>query len=322
MVGPAVPTGQAPVLVSVIVPVRNAAGTLSETLDAVERQTLPQECYELLVVDDRSTDESRSLVRANDLARLVEMPRRGGSYAARNLGLDHARGEVIAFTDADCRPASDWLQEGLSDLDAQAAELLGGYIEVPLGPRPSITELLDVCWHFDQAHTLQLGFVANANLFARRAVFDRVGRFDGDLHSHGDREFCRRATAHGFKLAYSPRAVIVHPPRTRARQAVAKAFRLGVGRAQTDISPGRFGSRRADRPRSLSRTPQALTGKVRDLIAGPEVFGVHRVRSQGYEPSRSQLILIQLGAYLLIDLPQMAGYLVGRIRARRTPHPS
>jgi GT2 family glycosyltransferase len=307
-----------PVLVSVIIPARNAARTLPDTLEALEQQTLPREGYELIVVDDRSTDDTRALVRASNLARLVEMPRRGGSYAARNLGLDHARGEVLAFTDADCHPMDDWLQRGVSDLDEHAADLLGGYIDLPLRPHPSVTELLDVCYYLDQARFAQMGFAATANLFVRRAVFDRVGPFDGTLTSNGDREFCLRATAHGFTFAYSPRTVIVHPPRTRAREAVEKSFRLGIGRAQTGRRNGAEGRGQAKRSTSgLGRRLLRLASRVWALVAGPEVFGIHRVRLQGYEPSRTQLVRIQLAAYLMVDLPGMIGYLVGRISAPR-----
>jgi glycosyltransferase involved in cell wall biosynthesis len=306
-------------LVSVIIPARNAARTLQEALDALERQTLPRESYEVLVVDDRSTDETPALVRASNLARLVEMPRRGGSYSARNLGLEHSRAEVIAFTDADCRPVGDWLRQGLSDLDAHGADLLGGYIDVPLGADPSIPELLDVCWHLDQARFHQMGFAVTANLFVRRAVFDGVGGFHRKLTSNGDREFCSRAASRGFKLAYSPGAAIVHPPRTTARQTVRKGFRLGVGLAQTEIRARRAGEgARANLSRSgLMRSWLGFVKKIpRRLLVGPHVFGIHRVRSQGYEPSRMQLIMMQLAAYLLIDMPRTAGYLFGRVSAR------
>jgi cellulose synthase/poly-beta-1,6-N-acetylglucosamine synthase-like glycosyltransferase len=298
----------------VIIPARNAARTLPSTLEALERQTLAGDSYEVLVIDDGSTDRTAALVQACDLARVVQMPRRGGSFAARNLGLRHARGEIIAFTDADCLPAPDWLQHGLSDLDTHAADLLGGRIDVPLRPRPSVPELLDVCWHLDQAHTLQIGFVATANLFVRSAVFERVGTFDGRLISTGDREFCWRATAHGSRLAYSPRAVVVHPPRTRAGQGVRKAFRLGFGRAQREVfAPGTAPRAEAERQRSgLRRRWLRLPGTFWALIGRGEMFGIHRLRSQGYEPSRRQLLLIRLSAYLLFDLPEMTGYLVGR----------
>jgi glycosyltransferase involved in cell wall biosynthesis len=110
------------VVVSVIIPARNAVGTLSDALEALELQTLPRESYEIHVVDDGSTDGTPALVRASSRARLLEMPRRGGSYAARNLGLEHAHGEVIAFTDADCRPAENWLRQGLEGLDEAGLE--------------------------------------------------------------------------------------------------------------------------------------------------------------------------------------------------------
>jgi hypothetical protein len=315
-------SGHAPA-VSVIIPARNASRTLPGTLAALARQTLSRESFEVLVVDDRSSDDTAALVRASGFARLVEMPRRGGSYAARNLGLDHARGGVIAFTDADCRPAADWLAHGLADLRGQAAELLGGRIDLPLRPRPSVAELADVCWHLNQARFVQMGFAATANLFVRRAVFDRIGRFNERLASNGDRELCLRATAHGFRLAYSHGAVVVHPPRARARDAVRKGFRLGLGRAQTDVF-GQFPAPRSA-PKPVGAGPgrrlRAAIRKLRGLVTGPQVFGIDRVLSQGYVPSPMELVRIELAAHLLIELPEAAGYVAGRLGARRTaPH--
>src|ERR1041384_5139232 len=93
--------------VSVIVPVWNDAERLGHCLHALEKQTYPAESYEVIVVDNGSTDSVACLVAAYGRARLVS-EQRPGSYAARNTGLNLARGQVIAFTDADCLPAPDW----------------------------------------------------------------------------------------------------------------------------------------------------------------------------------------------------------------------
>ena len=175
-------------------------------------------------------------------------------------------------------------------------------------------ELLDVCRHLDQPRYFRMGFAATANLFARREVLKRLGGFDGALSSNGDRELCLRATAHGFKLAYSPQAVVVHPPRTRARQAMEKSFRLGIGLAQTRGGPAGTWNGSNPEPAGPPRGWRKLAGKRAALLAGPEVFGIECIRSQGYEPSRAELVLIQLAGYGLMDLPRVAGYLAARIR--------
>jgi hypothetical protein len=303
-----------PLPLSVIVPARNAAGTLQTTLDALGRQTLPRESYEVLLVDDRSSDGTEMLIGRFPHVRLLRMPARGGSYAARNLGLDHARGAVIAFTDADCRPAADWLESGLSELEALGADLLGGHIDVPLHRLPSLAELLDVSQHLDQARLVERGFAVTANLLVRRAVFDRIGPFNGRLISSGSREFCLRARDDGFRLAYSGRTVVVHPPRTRAGQLVRKGFRLGVGRAQVELF-GRGPAREVEpkRPQPGADLPRGARRYLRALINGPEIYGIDRVRSLGHDPTAGRRILMAVAGYLWIDLPRSMGYLATRL---------
>ncbi len=97
------PTGAAKPSISVIVPVYNAAGCLHRSLRSVLRQTLPD--FELIAVDDCSTDESAEILRGyralDDRVRVFSTVRNGGPGAARNVGLGHARGRYIAFLDSD-----------------------------------------------------------------------------------------------------------------------------------------------------------------------------------------------------------------------------
>lgn len=98
---------------SVIVPVLNRAGTLRDLLAAMARQDYPRTGFELVICDDGSTEDIAAVVKvaADELGlRLTYLRQpRGGAGRARNLGLAHASGEIVAFTDSDCLPESSWL---------------------------------------------------------------------------------------------------------------------------------------------------------------------------------------------------------------------
>lgn len=290
--------------VTVIVAARNAQDTMPELLDALAGQTLPRDRYEAIVVDDCSTDGTAEIIRRHGFAKLLRTPERGGAYVARNLALSEARGEVIAITDADCRPSERWLESGLADLEALGADVLGGHIEVPLRPSPTIAELVDFARYLDQQRALgERGFAATANLIAGREVFDKVGPFNESLISGGDSEWCERATEAGYGIAYSERASVYHAPRLTPADLARKAYRMGVGRAQINAH-GHGRSRQ--RVRIWSRPGAYLVKR--------KVYGVERVYARGYLPSRRELVQMSLGQYFFVQLPLIAGNLAGSLR--------
>jgi glycosyltransferase involved in cell wall biosynthesis len=125
-----VSTNDMPLFVSVIVPVWNDAERLRHCLQALEAQTYPHDLYEVIVVDNHSTERIGHVVSRYAHARLVHETR-PGSYAARNAGMASARGKIIAFTDADCIPASDWLEKGVGHLTlTEGCAVLAGRIEI------------------------------------------------------------------------------------------------------------------------------------------------------------------------------------------------
>lgn len=213
---------------SVIVPVRDAAATLGDCLDGLAVQQLTGVDIEVIVVDNGSQDGTPQLAREHPLQPRVITESRPGSYAARNAGLAVAQGEAVAFTDGDCYPNPTWLASGLRAL--QTADLVAGRVRPRLSSAPTRWERFDAGHHVDQRKYVEvLGFGATANLFVRREVFDRVGVFDGTLRSGGDREFCNRATAAGFRLAYAGDAEVTHRSRRTAAETWRLHRRLGVG---------------------------------------------------------------------------------------------
>jgi glycosyltransferase involved in cell wall biosynthesis len=138
-----------PPFVSVIVPVFNDARRLVGCIEGLRGQSYPSERFEVLVIDNGSTDDPAAAVDRHGLVRLMVEPK-PGPYAARNLGIAKASGEVLAFTDADCVPAPEWLEAGVRELNALSADVLGGAIEVmPRVPRrPNPAELYEMLYGY------------------------------------------------------------------------------------------------------------------------------------------------------------------------------
>jgi GT2 family glycosyltransferase len=219
--------------VSVVVPVRNGARTLPACLDALGRQEpIADVTVEVIVVDNGSTDASREIARKHPAVTRVVTEPRTGSYAARNAGLAVAAGDLIAFTDADCIPAPDWLRRGIDEV-CRGLDLVAGHVSPRVREEPSLWERFDAGHHVDQRKYVEiLGFGATANLFVRRHVLDGVGMFDAAMASGGDLELCRRAVAAGFELAYAPYAVVTHGTRRTALETWRLHRRLGAGLRQ------------------------------------------------------------------------------------------
>lgn len=95
--------------ISVIVPCFNSEQYIGECIESLLSQTYPRGNYEIIIVDNNSTDSSPEIVKKYSEVKLLTEERKG-SYAARNRGLKEAGGRIIAFTDSDCAPETDWLE--------------------------------------------------------------------------------------------------------------------------------------------------------------------------------------------------------------------
>ena len=213
--------------VSVIIPVRNGSSQLLVLLDAIERQvgTKPAQ---VIVVDNASTDDTAEVARAHALKPLVLHEPIPGSYRARNTGAAKATSEVLAFTDADCLPSPHWLAEGLKHIDA-GADLVGGGVVPDLGEGETVWAKYDAIFYLRQEHNVGGGFAATANLFVKRAVFEKVGGFDADFMSGGDHDFSIRALATGATLVYAGEASVGHVCRRTMTEVWKLQKRIGGG---------------------------------------------------------------------------------------------
>jgi glycosyltransferase involved in cell wall biosynthesis len=195
---------------SVIIPHYNDLARLEACLAALDRQTRRPD--EVIVADNGSPEGVEVLKGAiAGRARLVVEPSRGAG-PARNAGVAASTGDVLAFTDADCLPRPEWIERGLSALER--FDLVGGAMEVIVPDEQAITpaEAFECVFAFDnRAYVETKGFSVTANLFLRRAVFDRTEGFRVGVPE--DLDWCRRATGLGFRLGYAADALVGHPAR-------------------------------------------------------------------------------------------------------------
>ncbi len=215
--------------VSTIIPVLNDPERLQLCLEALENQTYPKHLYEVLVIDNGSDESIEPVVRQFKQAKmLVETAL--GSYTARNQGILQAQGEVLAFTDADCIPHSDWLEKGTEHLlSVPNCGLVGGKIQFFFkNPnRPNAAELYDQFFFLQQEYYLEhQQFAATANVFTYKQVFEQVGLFNSTLKSGGDREWGKRVFAAGYAQSYAADAAICHPARDSVKQLQKKVTRV------------------------------------------------------------------------------------------------
>ncbi len=189
--------------ISVIVCAYNEAALLPACLHAVLAQTRPPD--ELLVVNNASTDQTGALARAVPGVRVVDEPIKG-LVVARETGRHEARGDILVYLDADCRPPIFWLERVEQRFAARRdlAGLTGPYrfYDWDPGSRALVRAydwLVALPTHVVVHHLLRIGAIFYGGNFAvRRAALARIGGFDRTIEFHGeDTNVGRRLTAVG-----------------------------------------------------------------------------------------------------------------------------
>jgi cellulose synthase/poly-beta-1,6-N-acetylglucosamine synthase-like glycosyltransferase len=199
--------------VSVVVPTHNRPVELAAALAALERQTLPADEFEVIVVDNGSTidetDRAIAAAREHEVLQLraVRNERTRGPAGGRNDGWRLARAPIVAFTDDDCEPTPEWLSEAL----AVASGVPGAIVQGPTMPNPDAGRR----GVFSRSVTVsQLGpSYETCNIFYPRAVLERLGGFDetfGNVPAGEDTDLAWRAIESGVQTAFAPAALVHH----------------------------------------------------------------------------------------------------------------
>lgn len=217
-------------LASVIIPTYQDWSRCLECLDALRRQSLDANHFEIVVVNNDPSDPCPDVTALADNVRIIdeEAP---GSYAARNAGVAASSGTLLAFTDSDCRPTSDWLSAAVAAVAAHnGAVRVTGPIEIfrPSGCR-ELAYLYDRKFAFNQASEKRFEHAVTANLVVPRSIFERVGFFNARMLSGGDFEWDCRAAALAVPLVFDENAVVRHPSRRSVAELTLKTRRVAGG---------------------------------------------------------------------------------------------
>lgn len=226
--------------VSVVVPAYNEAHELPECLHGLFSQSYPEEAFEVIVIDNGSTDGTREVIDRHPV-RYKEETSIQSSYAARNAGIRAAQGEIIAFTDADCVPHSHWLSAGVEPFrDPSVGGVAGRIISGP--SHNEVEEELSRRNWLAETATLDHSFLPypqTANAFYRRSVFEAIGDFEETWVSGGDADLAWRMQLEtSLELAHEPRAVVEHRHRSDLSAIFRQSIKWGHGSAQLERKYG------------------------------------------------------------------------------------
>lgn len=214
-----------PLIFTVIIPVYNNWSSLKLCLNAIEKQSIDRELFDVIIVNNASTVQIPEDLNLPNNAIMIneENP---GSYAARNTGSSIAKGSILAFTDSDCIPDVNWLSSAREVFKDNNCDLIGGEIEVFLEKGGSKhTYIYDKYFAFSQKEWVPQGISCTANLIIKKSAFYEAGEFNSNLKSGGDWEFSKRCVRKGLNMQYGASVIVRHPARKSLRALLKKHFR-------------------------------------------------------------------------------------------------
>lgn len=211
-------------MISVIVPHLNQPDALEACLCSLDVQSLSPELFEVIVVDNGSATLPVDIVARHRGVRLLQESQPGPG-PARNAGAAHARGDIFAFMDADCRAHPDWLAAiHRAFQQVKPATILGGEVRISPSVEGSFTaiEAYESVFGFrNRLYVMKHGYSVTANLAVRRDDFAIIGPFSG-IQFAEDMQWGQSAIQAGRQFYYVPEMIVFHPARRSLQELYAK----------------------------------------------------------------------------------------------------
>jgi len=217
---------------SVIVPARDAAQTLGDCLRGLRSQTLGSDRYEVIVVDDGSSDDTFRIGEAG-ADRLIHQPP-SGPAAARNTGARAARGELLVFTDADCTPTPDFLERlSAAFQNPEIVAAKGAYRTEQRRLVPRFVQQEYQHKYDRMARQATIDFIDTYAAAYRRRVFLENGGFDVSYPTASveDQELSFRLAGKGYRMAFVPTAIVLHRHDRSMAEYIRRKFGIGYWKA-------------------------------------------------------------------------------------------
>jgi len=284
-------------LVSVVIIVRNMPDTIGDCLESLLDQTVPKDKYEIIVVDNNSTDNTREIVRKYPV-KLVSEEKVGNFGGARNMGITNSKGEIVAFIDADCIAEKDWIQKMLT-LHSSFPRIAGhgGSNSNPY-PENKVARTIACAQNGDwspDAPRRVADFLPGCNCSYRKEVLLQVGMFPEGTASE-DILIGAKIRRTGQLLLFDPVLIVEHDFDRTLNKLAQKEERCGRGHFNMHSS-----YERASRMRLL-----ALTLFSPLFILGRSARGFQRIMLYS---KRKQDVFILLPYILYSGVYWTKGYL-------------
>lgn len=217
--------------VSIIVPVYNGENVIKECIESLLALDYPKERMQIIIVDNNSKDSTAEIIKNYPVTYFLE-DKVQSSYAARNRGINYSKGEIMAFTDADCIVQNKWLTKAMKGFRDENVGCVAGGIE-GYAPSNDVERYLCDNKALAQECTLKhpfLPYPQTANALYRKEVFKKIGLFEDTWISAGDADLAWRMLKETeYKIKYIPEAKILHKHRSSAKALYNQRKTWGYG---------------------------------------------------------------------------------------------
>ncbi len=225
--------------VSIIIPTKNEGGVLANCLNSIRGLDYPKDKIDVIIVDGHSTDDTVEIAKKYGCKVVYEdVGTRGG---ACNIGVRNAMGEYIAFTDADCVAQKDWLKNLIKQFNDEKIASAGGPNITPeddtefakcVGAVLSFLSKPGSRYGLDAKEVIETFHNSGCNVAYRKDVIEEAGWFNEKLVTCEDEELDYRTRKKGYRILYTPDAVVYHYRRPTWKRFYKQAYKYGIGRTQ------------------------------------------------------------------------------------------
>lgn len=222
--------------VSVIIPTHNTKNALKKTIESLCKQLYPKDKYEVIIVDDGSTDRTKKMVEEHQIKCSCDLKyffqKNNGPSSARNLGISKARGTFIAFIDSDCIASRTWIEEIVKEYDNDRIAGIGGMTKAI----PTTSKISQYCAYTKMNEKPKIDkngivYLITGNASFRKDCLRMVQGFDERYTFPGgeDPDLCYRLRRKGYIFQFNRNAVVHNPHKERLKDLIRTYFNYGKG---------------------------------------------------------------------------------------------